>query len=90
MKLPVPLPLEMWLLDMVGFCEVLQQMPRSVTVEPPEEVTLPPDIAVLEAILLGAAVKTDGNCEEEEPLASLTQRTEWPVYLFLAVRSEYA
>ena len=44
-KEPVPLPLVVWLLLTVGFCDVLQQTPRAVTVAPPSDVTLPPQVA---------------------------------------------
>lgn len=44
-KLPMPLPLEVWLLLTVGFWEILQHTPRAVTAPPPLEVTLPPQEA---------------------------------------------
>ena len=58
---PVPLPLEVWLLDIVGYCDVLQQMPLVVTGNPPSEVTLPPLTALLAVILLTVLVVTEGN-----------------------------
>ena len=59
-KLPVPLPLEVWLLLTVGFCEVLQHTPRTVTVAPPSEVTLPPQVAEVEVMLLTVLVVNVG------------------------------
>ena len=49
-KLPVPLPLVVWLLLVVGLWFVLQQTPRAVTVAPPSWVTLPPQLAEVELI----------------------------------------
>jgi hypothetical protein len=52
--------------EVVGFCEVDQQMPVSVTVAPPFEVIVPPEIALVAPIELaelvvnrGATVPTD-------------------------------
>ena len=59
-KLPVPLPLVVWLSLIVGFCEVLQQTPRAVTEVPPVLVTLPPQAAVVFVILLTMLVVTVG------------------------------
>ena len=58
--MPVPLPLLVWLLLNVGFCEVLQQTPLAVTAEPPSLVTLPPLVAVVEVMLLAEVVVTVG------------------------------
>ena len=49
-KLPVPLPSVVLELLVVGFDEVLQQTPLAVTVDPPSDVTLPPQTALLEVI----------------------------------------
>lgn len=46
-KFPFPEPAAAFELDVVGFCEVLQQIPFSVTVAPPSEVTFPPEVAVV-------------------------------------------
>ena len=59
-KLPVPLPSVVWLSAVVGFCEVLQHTPRAVTVAPPSEVTLPPQVAEVSVTLLTATVVTEG------------------------------
>ena len=59
-KLPVPLPLVVWLLLTVGFCEVLQHTPRAVTVAPPSEVTFPPHVADVAVILLTVLVVNVG------------------------------
>ena len=63
-KLPMPLPLVVWLSLTVGFCEVLQHTPRAVTVAPPEAVTLPPQVAEVAVILLTALVVTVGVVSE--------------------------
>ena len=49
-KLPVPVPSEVWLSPVVGLAEVLQQTPLAVTDAPPLEVTFPPLEALLEVI----------------------------------------
>ncbi len=59
-KLPVPLPLEVWLSLVVGFCEVLQHIPRAVTETPPVAVTLPPQEAEVEVMFLTVLVVTVG------------------------------
>ena len=52
MKLPVPLPLVVWLLLTVGFCEVFQHTPFAVTLAPPLLLTFPPQVADVVPILL--------------------------------------
>ena len=47
---PVPAPSLVCASAMVGFCEVLQQTPRAVTLSPPSLVTLPPHVAEVEVI----------------------------------------
>ena len=59
-KLPVPLPLVVWLLLIVGVDEVLQHTPRAVTVNPPSLVILPPLVAEVAAMLLAAVVVSVG------------------------------
>jgi hypothetical protein len=44
-NVPVPVPSLVWLSDIVGLWEVLQQTPRAVTLAPPSAVTLPPQMA---------------------------------------------
>ena len=51
-KLPVPLPLLVLLLDVVGLEEVLQHTPLAVTDDDPEEVTFPPQVAVFFVIFV--------------------------------------
>ena len=41
-KLPVPVPSEVLLSDVVGSTDVLQQTPRAVTAAPPSDVISPP------------------------------------------------
>ena len=53
---PVPVPSVVFEFAVVGFEEVLQQIPRDVTVVPPSDITLPPLIAVFAVILLAAVV----------------------------------
>jgi len=60
-KLPLPDPSVVMLFAIVGLCNVLQHMPRTVTGEPPFEDIFPPDIAVLVAISEIAAVTTVGT-----------------------------
>ena len=60
MKFPVPLASVVLESAIVGFALILQQTP-AVTVAPPSLVTLPPEVAVVPAILLIAAVVTVGN-----------------------------
>ena len=57
-KIPVPDPSVVWLLEIVGLTRVLQQTPRAVTVDPPEDVTLPPDVAEVVDIDVAAVVVT--------------------------------
>ena len=55
MKLPVPVPSSVWLSDVVGFADVLQQTPLAVTLAPPLFVTFPP-LSALVAVIEEAAV----------------------------------
>ena len=61
MKLPVSLPLEVWLSLMVGLCEVLQHTPRAVTVAPPSKEIQPPLIAVCKLMSVIALVEIVDN-----------------------------
>ena len=60
-KVPVPLPLLVVLLAVVGFWEVDQHTPRAVTVALPSLVTFPPLVAVVCVILEAASVVTVGT-----------------------------
>ena len=60
-KLPVPVPLLVWLPVAIGPEDVPQHTPLAVTVPLPSSVTLPPDAAVVAAIALMAVVVTVGN-----------------------------
>ena len=55
-KVPVPDPLVDVELEVVGVCDVDQQIPRAVTVPHPSEVTFPPELAELQVIELIAVV----------------------------------
>ena len=59
-KIPVPDASEVVELFIVGPLVVLQQTPRAVTVEPPSEVTFPPDVAVDTVIEVTLVVVTIG------------------------------
>jgi len=59
-KLPVPVPSVVLLLEIVGAVEVFQHIPRAVNVEPPSLVTLPPDIAAAGVIAEMTFVVTVG------------------------------
>ena len=61
MNIPVPLPSVVWLLAVVGFEEVFQQTPLTVTVAPPSDVTFPPLVAVVWVIFVTAVVVTVGR-----------------------------
>jgi len=60
-KEPVPLPLVVLLLLVVGLADVLQQTPRAVTEAPPSEVTFPPLVAVVAVMPDTAVVVTVGR-----------------------------
>jgi len=60
-KLPVPVPLSVLLLSMVGDWFVLQQMPLAVTGEPPSFAILPPPVAVVSVVGFTANVFTVGG-----------------------------
>jgi len=60
-KIPVPVPFEVWLLAIVGLADVFQQIPLAVTAEPPSEVTLPPPVPVVVDVAEGTDVVTVGS-----------------------------
>lgn len=59
-KVPVPVPSDVFELAVVGFCVELQQTPRAVTVDPPAFVTLPPLVADQEVMDDSEVVETSG------------------------------
>jgi hypothetical protein len=59
-KLPTPVPSVVLLLEMVGFVDVLQQTPLTVTAVPPSLLMLPPDTADVSVIELMAIVVSVG------------------------------
>ena len=59
-KAPVPEPSEVWLLEIVGFADVLQQTPLAVTAAPPSLLTLPPLVALIEVMFDTVVVVTVG------------------------------
>jgi hypothetical protein len=59
---PVPTPLLVFVVrDTVGFCVVLQTIPRAVTAALPTAVTLPPPVAVVPVIPVIVVVATVGG-----------------------------
>ena len=70
-KLPVPVPSEVWLLLVVGLADVLQQTPRAVIVAPPSEVTFPPLDALIEVMDDTSLVVTVGNIPNVRKVRSL-------------------
>ena len=60
-KLPVPVPSEVFVFEIVGPVEVFQQTPRAVTVAPPSEVTFPPLVAVVVPTDVAFVVVTVGG-----------------------------
>ena len=60
-KLPVPEPLVIFELDIVGFGVVAQQIPRTDTVEQPSLMTLPPQVAELYETFEGEKLDTLGK-----------------------------
>ena len=63
-KLPIPIPFEVWLPEMVGLADVLQQTPRAATESPPSEVIFPPLSAEEVVIEETAVVLTIGAVVE--------------------------
>ena len=63
-KLPVPVPSVVLLLEIVGLADVPQQTPLAVTTAPPPEVTFPPLEALVEVIEDTAVVVTVGAVAE--------------------------
>lgn len=61
LKLPIPLPSVDFESEVVGVCEVLQQIPRAETAAPPSLKTVPPPDAVVEVNAAKVAVETTGN-----------------------------
>jgi hypothetical protein len=62
LKVPVPVPLIVFVVkDMVGFGLVDHTTPLAVTAEPPSELILPPDVAVVVVMELVDTVLTVGR-----------------------------
>ena len=59
-KMPGPDPSVVLGSEVVGLAEVLQHTPLAITEAPPSDVTLPPEVAVVEVMLETAAVVTVG------------------------------
>ena len=61
MKVPVPVPLVVWLPVTVGLCDVLQQTPLAVTGEHASDVTVPPQVAAEVVTFVTLAVVTEAS-----------------------------
>ena len=61
-KDPVPVPSSVLLSEIVGVCEVLQQTPRWVTLDPPSLVILPPEKA--EVAVTKQAMEVDNSAKQ--------------------------
>ena len=59
-KMPGPDPSVVLGSEVVGLADVLQHTPLAVTEAPPSDVTLPPELAVVEVMLDTAVVVTVG------------------------------
>ena len=77
MKLPVPVPSVVLSMQFskVGFEDSLQQTPLAVTFAPPSEVTLPPQVAEVSAILL-----TDDTVTVGGPIHPIVVKSTWLPY----------
>jgi len=60
-KVPGPVPSVVLGSEVVGLADVLQHTPLAVTEAPPSDVTLPPELAVVEVMLEAAVVVTVGR-----------------------------
>ena len=60
-KVPVPVPLVVWLPETVGLCDVLQQTPLAVTGEQASDETVPPQVADVVVTLETSDVLTVAN-----------------------------
>ena len=67
----MPLPSDVVLSAVVGFCDVLQHTPLEVTVVPPAEITFPPDVAPLDVMFVNVVVVTVGGSVPAVKLTSL-------------------
>ena len=63
-NVPVPVPSDVLLFSVVGFTDVDQHTPLSLTEAPPSEVTIPPDAAVVWETELAAVVVNTGTTRE--------------------------
>ena len=81
MKVPVPVPLVVWLPVMVGLCDVLQQTPLAVTGEQASDVTVPPQVAVEVVTFVTLAVVTVAS----EAGVTVTVTVALPVQPWLSV-----
>ena len=78
-NIPVPVPLLVVLLAVVGFWAVPYATPLAVTEAPPSAVTLPPVVAPVDVMLVADVVVAVGNDADPPPEAlSFKQRTEKP------------
>ena len=59
--MPIDKPSDVFKFRIVGLLVVLQHTPREVTVAPPSEITLPPEVAVYCVASKTVDVVTEGN-----------------------------
>ena len=70
---PVPVPSLVLKSEIVGPADVLQQMPRAVTMAPPSDITLPPQVAASAVIFVTGVVVTVARFKEDMFLCSFLQ-----------------
>ena len=81
MNEPGTIPLEVLLFAIVGFGDVLQQMPLARIPPPPSFVIVPPDVAVVEVMAVTAVVVIVGSTTVNA-LTSLEYTVELPEILY--------
>jgi hypothetical protein len=70
LNVPEVVPSVVLLSEVVGVAEVLQQIPDTVTADPPLEVIVPPPVAAYLVILLAAVVLSVGSTASVVKLVS--------------------
>ena len=70
---PVPVPSLVLKSEIVGPTDVLQHTPRAVTMAPPSDITLPPQVAASAVIFVTGVVVTVARFKEDMFLCSFLQ-----------------
>ena len=70
-KMPLAAPSVVFEFDVVGVCDVLQQIPRAVIAEPPSSVISPPPEAVVDVKMAAAEVESIGIRAETDSTTEL-------------------